>query len=88
MALKKSIVKTVDGFEGTLSVTDAYWKIISVSGSKDQLDVTVQATSDDKQVDSFSAYFVPSVAEDSENFIRQAYMYLKTLPQFDGAEDC
>ena len=32
--------------------------------------------------------FRPSVEEGAENFIKQAYEYLKTLPEFEGATDC
>jgi hypothetical protein len=34
-------------------------------------------------------YQVPmSVETGSQNFIEQVYMHLKSLPEFDGAEDC
>lgn len=88
MALKKSISKTVSGFEGTLSVKDAYWKIVNVSGDKEQIDFVIQAFNGEQQVGGFASSFTPSVENGSENFIRQAYIYLKTLPEFENAEDC
>ena len=88
MALKKSMVKTVDGFDGTLSVTDAYWKIINISGDKNELSVVIQAFNGEQQVGGYAGSFVPSVDENAENFIRQAYLYLKTLPEFEDAVDC
>lgn len=88
MALRKSILKTVDGFEGTLSVKDAYWKIINISGDKEQIDFVIQAFNGEQQVGGFASFFTPSVEDGSENFIRQAYLYLKTLPEFENAEDC
>lgn len=32
--------------------------------------------------------FTPSVDEFSNNFIKQGYLHLKTLPEFVGATDC
>lgn len=32
-------------------------------------------------------HFKPDVGRGSENFIRQGYLYLKTLPDYEAAED-
>jgi hypothetical protein len=32
--------------------------------------------------------FTASVSDGAENFIKQAYAHLKTLPEFAGATDC
>jgi hypothetical protein len=65
----------------------AVCKITSINGNKSKLIINVLHFCD---VASFShTYsFEPSVAEDAPNFIKQAYLYLKTLPEFSGAEDC
>jgi hypothetical protein len=65
----------------------AICKITSVSGNKTRLNFTVL------HGDNVSRYertyvFEPSVADGAPNFIKQAYLYLKTLPEFAGAEDC
>ncbi len=43
-------------------------------------------TGADVQDGSQDHYFAPEL--DRENFIKQAYEHLKTLPEFEGAEDC
>jgi hypothetical protein len=65
----------------------AVCKISSISGSKTKLIITVSHISDVASFDR-SYGFEPSVADGSPNFIKQAYLYLKTLPEFSGAEDC
>jgi hypothetical protein len=65
----------------------AVCKITSMNGNKLKLNINVLHLGD---VASFNnTYsFEPSVSEDAPNFIKQAYLYLKTLPEFSGAEDC
>jgi hypothetical protein len=65
----------------------AVCKITSLSGSKTRLNVRVLHIGDVARFDR-SYSFEPSVSEGSPNFIKQAYLYLKTLPEFSGAEDC
>ena len=65
----------------------AVCKISSISGSKTKLTVNVSHVGDVARFERLYS-FQPSVAEGSENFIKQAYLYLKTLPEFSGAEDC
>jgi hypothetical protein len=65
----------------------AVCKITSISGDKTDLCVNVLHVGDFARFDR-SYSFEPSVADGSENFIKQAYLYLKTLPEFSGAEDC
>jgi hypothetical protein len=65
----------------------AVCRITSISGSKTRLNVSVLHVGEVACFDR-SYSFEPSVADGSENFIKQAYLYLKTLPEFSGAEDC
>jgi hypothetical protein len=72
----------------------AYVKVHSVSGSKELLQITIQGYMDqttyaDGKQAVYSQYFsfTPSVASDAENFLAQAYTYLKTLPEFAAAID-
>ncbi len=65
----------------------AVCKISSISGNKTKLIVNVSHIGDVASFERFYS-FEPSVSEGSENFIKQAYLYLKTLPEFSGAEDC
>jgi hypothetical protein len=65
----------------------AVCKVKSLSGNKEKLSFIVSHIGDDAQYE--RAYiFKPSTDEGSQNFIKQAYLYLKTLPEFSGAEDC
>lgn len=82
MALKKTIV-----FKG-IDVRDAYFKVWNFQGAKDFLQVSVSmfAVIDGEMLDS-KQYSIPYVL-DGENPIKQAYEYLKTLPEFENAVDC
>lgn len=97
MALRKIIDAEGDCFiqtpighikNGTQKVTfTAYVKVISINGDKKQISANVEFVGD---VARFTKqYQVPvSVDKNSSNFIDQVYKYLKTLPEFAGAEDC
>jgi hypothetical protein len=97
MALKKIIEvegeSYIQSLVGTVqtgikkSTFAAVCKITSISGNKTRLNVSVLHVGDVAMFER-SYNFEPSVAEGSENFIKQAYLYLKTLPEFSGAEDC
>jgi hypothetical protein len=65
----------------------AVCKVTSINGNKSKLNITVSHISDVAKYDR-SYSFEPSVADGSPNFVKQAYLYLKTLPEFSGAEDC
>jgi len=97
MALHKTIetqgvatLQTPIGFieNGVQTVSfPAYIKVVSISGNKSQLNVTVSFKGDNQQFN--KQYEVPvSVTTGSINFIAQIYQYLKTLPEFEGSEDC
>jgi len=65
----------------------AYVKVTSINGNKNQVNATVHFAGDVAQFT--KQYQVPvSVEAGSSNFIEQVYKHLKTLPEFDGAEDC
>ena len=65
----------------------AYIKVQSISGDKYNINATVMFTDDNiqfnKQYD-----FPASVVDGAPNYIKQAYTYLKTLPEFENSEDC
>ena len=65
----------------------AICKIVSVQGDKERLVLDVFFKADG--INYHKDYsFTPSVDDASTNFIKQGYLYLKTLPEFSGAEDC
>lgn len=81
MALSKTFE-----FRG-LTVNDGYLKITEYSGNKSQMKFVLayKASSSEDAIDYQSFNFTPDL--NGDNFIRQAYLYLKTLPNFANAED-
>ena len=87
MALKKSIsLKT--NFGDDVVFDAAYIKVEKIYGDKNQIrcDVVFLKRENDIAVWNNSYFFEPSL--NGDNFICQAYKYLKTLPEFAGATDC
>jgi hypothetical protein len=84
MALTKSIVKKAFGQD--VVIKDAYIKVESIAGSKQAMSAVVQVKCDHEVVDVLNCSFLPDL--DGDNFIKQAYKHLKTLPEFSGAIDC
>ena len=68
-------------------IKDCYIKVESINGNKQKIRITVHCKGDGIVVEKFYS-FTPSTDNDSENFIKQAYEYLKTLPEFADATDC
>ena len=65
----------------------AYIKVVSINGNKNKILANVNFSSDILEFN--KQYEVPvSVQAGASNFIEQVYNHLKTLPEFDGAEDC
>jgi hypothetical protein len=85
MALQKDFVLSAYGQDVTIK--DAYLKVINVNGNKNNLKIVVGIfdQKDGSLVEKMDAVFVPNL---EDNFIKQAYRHLKTLPEFAGATDC
>lgn len=64
---------------------NAYIKVENVAASKNSAQATVSFTDNGKAIKKGYA-FSPNM--DGENFIKQAYLHIKTLPELAGAEDC
>jgi hypothetical protein len=90
MALRKDIEFTPNGFDSAASLNNAYIKVDAVSGNKNAVEIAVIIYSEKNNqklpVQAKNYGFTPSMG--NKNFIAQAYEHLKTLPEFDGAEDC
>ena len=68
-----------------------YCKITLLNGNKDNLEIILSIYKDaEKQViiENKSYFFVPNIEVGAENFIKQGYEYLKTLPEYAYAIDC
>jgi|688.fasta_scaffold286675_1 hypothetical protein len=87
MALQKTIT-LIDNFGEVVTFESAYVKVLRVVGSKSEVEIIYgiarNNTGDVLQIN--SVRFIPDM--DGENFIRQAYLHLKTLPEFANAVDC
>ena len=71
---------------GTLAVV-AIARVAEISGNANQISARVRFT--DGSIGFEKNYTVPvSIEDGAPNFIRQAYLYLKTLPEFENCEDC
>ena len=86
MAIRTSIKKTEPGFVGELVANDVYVKVSGIYGSKDSISFQAIGIANDQQIFSGSFSFAPTL--EGDNFIKQAYAHLKTLPDFAGAVDC
>jgi hypothetical protein len=97
MALRKiieaegnSIVYTSIGEieNGTQRVSfSAYIKVFSVEGNKNEIVAEINFKGEAHEF--YKKYQVPvSVETNAPNFIAQVYAHLKTLPEFNGAENC
>lgn len=71
-----------------IDVTDGYIKVSSVAGEKGGLAVQLDYSAGQQfqAVQTKSVNFIPDM--EGGNFIKQAYLYLKTLPEFADAVDC
>ena len=88
MAIQKTItLKNNFGEDSTF--VDAYVKVAEVGGSKARVSYTVEICKekDGRVLQSESFAFVPNVANNSQNFIAQAYAALKTEEKYAGAID-
>lgn len=86
----KSVIQTSVGNieNGTQRVSfSTYIKVVEITGNKNRIIANVNFKGDAQQF--HKQYEVPvSVEAGASNFIAQVYEYLKTLPEFTGAEDC
>jgi hypothetical protein len=89
MALQKNMTLK-NNFNEESVIKNAYIQIYEISGGKLNLNVKYFIKQENKVnvVDKRSFDFLPSVENNSANFIAQAYNHLKTLPEFDGAFNC
>lgn len=87
MALSQDL-SLLNNFGETSTFADVYFKVVTLGGSKETFSFELVAFKNkdgqelDKKVYSF-AYDL-----NGHNPFRQAYEYLKTTPEFSGANDC
>ena len=85
MALLVNIQKIENGFEGVLSANDIIVKVDHIYGNKNNISFSIVLYKDNIAFDTKSYSFTPII--DGDNFIKQAYEYLKTLEEFKDSKD-
>lgn len=90
MALRKTITTDFG-----ITVNDAYHKIETVGGNKNNVTITVNAyvTQEASQngtsfINQKTFNFIPAPDDNSLRWDKQAYEYLKTLDEYKDAADC
>lgn len=83
-----SITKTITISGKDVTFPDAYTKVTSIQGTKELIVACFEFRPAAEGVPfAWGAQaFAPSL--EGDNFIRQAYLHLKTLPEFANAVDC
>ena len=82
-----AIQTTVNTSSG-LSITDAYCKIAEVSITKNSVTFALQVFADKTKTFVIENVFTAPYDLEGPNPIKQAYEYLKSLPDFADAVDC
>lgn len=90
MALIIGLVNMDNG----LSVSNSYARIDTINGSKNELTLSLNYYLNQQSFNDGKSYlvqeqykFVPSIEDDSDNYHKQGYVYLKTLPEFANVID-
>ena len=88
MALTLDLIKTEQNFDGKLIFKGGYWKIESVLFSKELAVINLDVYTIDKvkKIESKVFSYIPS--SNKVNALEDAYIYLKSLPEFLTAVDC
>ena len=81
-------IKIIDNFNIEVLIPNTLLRVEKLTGGKIGLtiDLSYRKTSNDDPFFFKSFVFTPTLTGD--NFIAQAYFYLKTLPEFADAVDC
>lgn len=87
MALK--IIKNLNVYGENIKI-ETYAKIISITGNKEKIKFYLEHQKFNNNsiiIDTEQHSFVP-IIDSSDNFIKQGYLYLKTLEEYKDAIDC
>lgn len=88
MALSKTVILK-NNFGENSTFVDAYIKVFELYGSKELMTAKIEIckAKGGQRLETTSHNFAPNL-ESENNFLRQAYMEIKTLPQFVNSIDC
>ena len=87
MALQKNI-KLTDNFGIEVEIPNAYIKISKVECTKEQINSIIEIKKESIGLPYTIKNHIFNYNINGENPIKQAYLHLKTLPEFAGAVDC
>jgi hypothetical protein len=84
-----STITLADNFQEQITFADAYIRVEQVAASRagSSADVIIYRTKDGQQLVRQSYQFSAEL-EPGENHLKQAYLHLKTLPEFSDSVDC
>jgi hypothetical protein len=87
MALQKNFT-----LNNGLEVPNAYIKIETLSSTKESATARIGVYVSKEKIQNGSVYeqyriFTPDFTDEADNLWKQCYKYLKSLPEFAGAED-
>lgn len=86
MALQKTL--EINALGKNIEFKNSYIKVEQITSTKNITQIIVEAydKKDGNKIQNFYHKFIPIL--DGDNFIKQAYLHLKTLPEFSDAVDC
>lgn len=87
MALQKNI-KLTDNFEIEVTIENAYIRVEKTDCSKKEAKYTISINKSNDGLMLKNLYGIFDYDINGENPIKQAYLHLKTLPEFADAVDC
>lgn len=80
--------------ESGINVSDAYHRVDVLRGNTEKIGISLDAylsrdafLAGKDSVNTSYYEFEPDVSDDAPNFIRQAYIYLKSIDNYEYAED-
>lgn len=87
MALSTTLTRT-NNFGQETDLPDSYIKIVSAHVTKDEIQACINVFTKKEGKNLLTELCVLPHDIDGPNPIKQAYLYLKTLPEFADAVDC
>lgn len=87
MALTKTIKKE-NNFGQQSTLNDVYIKVVSTTSTKKEVQAVVNFLESKDGKSLFGEVYSFPLDLSGENPIKQAYLHLKTLPEFADATDC
>lgn len=88
-----ALLKTIDLNNG-LTIENAYHRIDAFVGNKENIRIHIKVYINQEARNIGKSYieekfydFIPSINETADNFIKQGYEFIKTLPEFENCLD-